>query len=360
MSIIIRKWFLIFNAGACLVFLILSNVVRAEVIKMDREEVIQRSNLIFVGNVLKKTSRWNEKGNLIVTDYAFSVDEVLFGKTGKQLTLTFAGGQLQEEGQSISDVPEFNEGDRVLLMIEEDGHPLLSPVTGMNQGKFTAGETDSSGKRVVLNGRNKPIKSADNKSIHFDDFVELIKKELLLAKSRPLPSREVPDDLKKFIIQDLPYKNYDSSSRNVPLGKESTCSPKAPMSSDNIQEKVPTREDAIENYFDDNEFTEIGGGEEPREWSYSHRAKAVPIIFDPLPDGGYISLHDQYQMAYWNLYANIFQVWIPASLTWAWGNNRYEIAGFVDNQTMINQFGQGWGSTTLVCVGYGGTLPVSA
>jgi len=63
--------------------LLLGTVSQASVIKMDREEVIQRSNLIFVGKVLKKNSRWNDKHNLIVTDYVFEVSETLYGKTDK-------------------------------------------------------------------------------------------------------------------------------------------------------------------------------------------------------------------------------------------------------------------------------------
>ncbi len=36
--------------------------------------------------------------------------------------------------------------------------------------------------------------------------------------------------------------------------------------------------------------------------------------------------------------------------SWAWENDRYDMAGFPDNQTMIDQFGAGWGATTLaVC-----------
>ena len=130
---------LIFSAIVCFLFLALGSTAQATVIQMDRQEVIQRSNVIFVGNVLEKNSRWNEQGNLIVTDYVFTVDDVLLGEIdSNQLTLTFAGGQLPEEGQSVSDVPEFKVGDLALLMLEESDHPLFSPVTGGYQGKFVA------------------------------------------------------------------------------------------------------------------------------------------------------------------------------------------------------------------------------
>lgn len=177
-----------FNVIVCFLFFAFGSASQASVIQMDRQEVIQRSNLIFVGSVLEKNARWNEMGNLIVTDYVFAVDDVLFGDVGSNpITLTFAGGQLPEEGQAVSDVPEFKVGDLVLLMIEESDHPLFSPVTGGDQGKFLAGEIDSSGNRVVLDGNNRVIKTVDGKSICFKDFVEMIKREIAVVKGKPSP-----------------------------------------------------------------------------------------------------------------------------------------------------------------------------
>jgi hypothetical protein len=175
-----------FYVIVCFLFLSFGSASQATVIQMDRKEVIQRSNLIFVGSVLEKNARWNEQGNLIVTDYIFAVDDVLLGEVvSNQLTLTFAGGQLEEEGQEASDVPEFKVGDLVLLMIEESDHPLFSPVTGGGQGKFLAGAIDSSGNRVVLDGNNRVIKTADGEGICFKDFVEMIKREIAVFKKKP-------------------------------------------------------------------------------------------------------------------------------------------------------------------------------
>ena len=176
----------IFKVGVFFLFLALGSSAMASQALMDREEIIRRSNLIFVGSVLEKNARWNEMGNLIVTDYVFAVDDVLFGEIGgEKLSLTFAGGQLPEEGQSVSGVPKFNTGDRVLLMLEKSDNPLLSPITGGDQGKFLAGEIDNSGNRVVLDGSNRIMKTADGKTIFFKDFVKIVKKEIAIVKGKP-------------------------------------------------------------------------------------------------------------------------------------------------------------------------------
>ena len=175
-----------FNVLVCLSFLAFGIAAWASAVQLSRQEVIQRSSLIFVGSVLEKNARWNEKGNLIVTDYVFAVDDVLWGEVdSNRLTLTFAGGQLSEEGQAVSDVPEFEVGELVLLMIEESDYPLLSPVTGGDQGKFLAGEIDDSGNRVVRDGGHRIIKNTDGKNICFKDFVELVKTEIGVVKAKP-------------------------------------------------------------------------------------------------------------------------------------------------------------------------------
>lgn len=169
-------------------FLAFDSAAQASAVQMDMQELIQRSNLIFVGNVLEKNPRWNEQGNLIVTDYVFAVDDILLGEIdGNRLTLTFAGGQLEEEGQAVSGIPEFNIGDLVLLMVEESDHPLLSPVTGQDQGKFLAGKVDSSGDRVVLDANNHILKTEDGETIFFKDFVDLVKREIAIAKRKSTP-----------------------------------------------------------------------------------------------------------------------------------------------------------------------------
>jgi hypothetical protein len=180
--------FFYFNLLVSFLFLAFSSAVQASAIRLNRQEIIQQSNLIFVGTVLEKNARWNEMGNLIVTDYLFAVDDILWGEVnGNQLTLTFAGGQLAEESQTVSGVSDFEVGELVLLMIEDSDHPLLSPVTGGDQGKFSAGKIDGSGNRVVLDANYQIVKTDNGETICFKDFVEMVKREIAAVKEKPSP-----------------------------------------------------------------------------------------------------------------------------------------------------------------------------
>ncbi len=323
-------------------FLINIQVIQAAVVQMEREEVIQRSEMIFVGEVRSKKSRWNTQGNLIVTDYEFSIDEVLFGQYyADELTLTFAGGQLPEEGQSLSDVPEFAVDEEVLLMLESPIKPLISPVTGLYQGKFSASENKAS----VIGGLGEVIK-AGHSTISFDEFVEQIKQEIPLAKSKALPSRKLSPGAEKHVIKDLPVKSYDSDFVKNLSASVNTTRPHANHEHHSMKPSAnmgPVDSMAMQSTTLDTHLPE----QLSNRWSYDHPAKFTPIVYNQLGPGGLLGLHDEYQMSYWNDYSDIFQVHVNPPSTWAWQNNVYDIAGFVNNQTMIDQFGQGWGANTL-------------
>ncbi len=277
----------------------------ADVIPMQREEVIQRSGLIFVGEVLEKNARRNDKGNMIVTDYVFRVDDVLFGQhKEKAIKLTFAGGQLPDEGQSMSDVPEFQVGEVVLLMVEESATPLFSPVTGMYQGKFTAAQVPGVAKPIALDGHNQPMLTETGQALGFEELINLVRTEIPVAKSKPLPDRTVPPELQKHVLKDLPVLPYDP--------RPSVQPPRVfvPQSANELLEQ-PTAKDAQKG-GEANKSEE--GGDQPlglpaTEWSYSHRAKEVPIVFNPWPDSfpEWCRHHDQFAMAYWNRIWRHFQ-----------------------------------------------------
>jgi hypothetical protein len=312
MSYTVRS-LLIFLASVLFIFVYLSTA-QAAVLQMDREEIIQRSKLILVGTILEKNPRWNKKKTLIVTDYRLKVDEVLFGEANKEITLTFAGGFLPGEGgHRVSGVPSFTVGEQVLLMLDSYDRPSFSPVTGMYQGSFSANNFNDAEQR----NRNKPIS--------FENFINMVKQEIPTAKSKPLPDRSVPNNLRQFNRKDLPSKIYDPS-------------PVAP-SENNVTRPPLSREKS-------NSLLNNGTGETSHNFIYEKKQPA-PIVFYPLPESFNFGKYDQYQMAYWNKYADIFQVKKNVDNKWGWKNDRNEIAGFMSSADMERIFGSPWGENTL-------------
>ncbi|HJQ97148.1 MAG TPA: hypothetical protein VJ826_02485, partial [Candidatus Polarisedimenticolaceae bacterium] len=75
------------------------------------------------------------------------------------------------------------------------------------------------------------------------------------------------------------------------------------------------------------------------------------IVWNQLP-ASYTpwSPHDQNMMARWNLYGDVHRVSANPSSTWGYGNNVFDIPGFVPSPTMFFVFGRFWGASELaVC-----------
>lgn len=343
-SNVLRQLFLCLLS--CLMFI---PTVFGSVIPMEREQVIQRSNAIFVGTVVDKKARWNEQGNMIVTDYYFRVEKGLWGKPDDVVFLTFAGGELEGEKHQIHGVPEYGMEERVILMVEDLERPLFSPVTGMYQGSFIESFDERDGRSMVLNGEGEPV-LFKGETIPFEAFIDVLIDEIPEAKSKPVPSLELPEHLQHLAIptEKLPFLKYD---RRDDVVFEDGWDPA--LRRFDLELDLDIRDEYIKEEGNEDK---PGQHDEHKnhdhginKWSYSNRAKNAPIVFNPLPSGGLIGLHDQYAMSYWNKYSDIFRVRTSTG-SWAWRNGRYDIAGFQSNATMVSQFGSGWGATTLaVC-----------
>ena len=326
--------------------LVFASLCCGEVIRMEREELIQRSDLIFVGEVTAKNCRRNALDTMIVTDYEFQIDEILFGEhAGNTITLTFAGGILGEEGQAVSGVPEFQLGEVVLFMKAASEVPLFSPLAGSWQGKYSAMKI--AGKTLAfeptcgccpISARGVPVLVNDD-AVAFSDFVELVRQEIPVARSKPLPDRTVPAELQHLVLRDLPEVPYEIGDAINYVAEAQI--PEADLEILETPEPEVRRNDDQEFENDQN----LGGGF--AEGIYMNRASTVPIVFEAWPDSfpQWSRSHDQFAMSFWNRYADIFRV--SESNGWAWENGVYEMTGFPTSATMLAQFGQSWSAGTL-------------
>lgn len=319
-----------------------------DTVKLERLEVIQESELIFGGQVISKTHRWNERGNLIVTDYEFSVDQVFKGSyEGQTIQLTFAGGELDGETHWVSDVPTFEVDQVVVLMLESVSKPLFSPVTGAFQGKFTLENLGGPGGSIMVDGSGQPVVDSSGNALNLQQFSNMLVEEVARAQTLPPRDRSIPEYLQAFILNDLPELPYDAeaSGRSTQAAQQQGTSPRSAPESE-----TPFSVEKIRLSGEQDKTKELSKeSSRPEEmWSYSNRAKNVPIVYNPWPDSfpEWCRFHDQYALSRWNVYCNIYQV-MAATGNWAWQNNRYDMCGFPSNQTMIDQFAQGWGANTL-------------
>lgn len=319
MSIIKSKWSRIIFLQSLIVFTIILNLFLypsfavAAVRYMDRTELIQRSNLIFDGKVLQKKTRWNEHTKFAVTDYIFSVDKVLYGNTDKTINLTLEGGQIGDIKYNVSDEPEFNEGEKVLLMLNKPNHQKNYSITGSIQGQFSSKIISKHKKPMAFNASEQAIKDASGKHLSYEGFIKKIKQEIPKAKSKPLPEkRKVPQHLKRYLLKDLPFKTYSSKAKSL----------NNTQSNNEVSERISNTNES--------DLTLIGGTTATGDGLVNHHAD-LPILFDLLTTAEDLSSYDRAAMGNWNSYVDAFRIYPQQKATWAFGNGRNEIAGFISD-----------------------------
>lgn len=109
--------------------------------KLDLEALTSMGQVILVGKVEALQSRWNDDRSLILTDVRLSVEQVVKGSADqKEITVVVPGGQVGDVGQTVSAVPRFAEGERVLLFLERDEKGAFQVVGGLQGKKAIEGD----------------------------------------------------------------------------------------------------------------------------------------------------------------------------------------------------------------------------
>lgn len=101
---------------------------------MNTKELTKKADSILIGKVVHMESRWNGKRTKIFTHVTIAVEEYIKGTSdAKRITIRIPGGEVGDIAEIVSDVPRFEEGERVLLFLP----PSSFPIVGWFQGKYT-------------------------------------------------------------------------------------------------------------------------------------------------------------------------------------------------------------------------------
>jgi hypothetical protein len=101
--------------------------------KMEIEELTAQADLIVVGEV-KKIESQREEGGGIFTYVTIAVEQSLKGKVVQEITLRYLGGEVDEIGLWVSDMPEFQLGEKVKVFLKGED---IYHIVGAYQGKLT-------------------------------------------------------------------------------------------------------------------------------------------------------------------------------------------------------------------------------
>ena len=98
---------------------------------------------------------------------------------GDDISLTYAGGQLGEVYQRVSDMPRFEVGERYLVFAYYDGTPHANPLVGGPQGLFKITSDEITGRQYPVKLSGRGITSLQNGKFNFAPRLKRIAKGLL-------------------------------------------------------------------------------------------------------------------------------------------------------------------------------------
>lgn len=298
-------------------------------VKVTLADEVAQAEWVVLADLVAAQSRRNARGNLIVTDYRFRNVQALAGVPPAQFVLSQGGGTLNGETHAISDAPEFVQGERYLLFVRPDRGEMFPPFVGGAQGVY----------HLAADGRAMSL-GADRSVLSRDDLLAEVERLLAMRGAAPpqaaamgRPAGSYPEKAYRPLALTPPVP----VQARVPLGEErmSEASPPPPVEDGSSLQPLTTM--ALDR----------PDSAPAPAWNYTHRITPPAVINAFLHDWVWHPFEEN-QLAYWNQYGgDVFRVYATPTGDWAWNNNRFDLAGWPSDATMIAQFGTGWAPNTL-------------
>jgi len=120
----------------------------ATVEPMTLDQMTQRAEAIFVGQVVGSRAQWNTQRTRIYTYVTLEVERFLKGGgSGREMTIRLWGGQVGPYTSIIPGTPQFIKGEDVLLFCNGSG-ARVPTLLGLSLGKFTI-TRDATGEQIL-------------------------------------------------------------------------------------------------------------------------------------------------------------------------------------------------------------------
>lgn len=151
----LRRWRAVRAAAGLLVvagLLLAGGSAHALLAKMSPEQMVKASDYIFVGTV-EAVESFYLKENVIVTDVTIRTDDNVKGHLNKggQIVLRQPGGRVGATLRYVTDLPQFSEGEEVVLFMQAEKRRAPAVVCG-ERGKLQVRTDALNGEKYVVFG----------------------------------------------------------------------------------------------------------------------------------------------------------------------------------------------------------------
>ncbi|MFO1305776.1 MAG: FG-GAP-like repeat-containing protein [Burkholderiales bacterium] len=348
------------------------------VLQAPLRETVRQADAIVVGTVVSSQSRWGDASRRWMrTDYVLAVEDVILeapqgAGIGKTIVLTYWGGTIGDETQSVADVRTPATGERIVAMLHSRWaeRNTIAPTVGFNQGFFTV-VPDGVGGTRVRDADGQPVTVAPNGQLMRGSAgagaagVDLAAFSSWLRANLPSIKREPPPKASKLDPADPRLLATFAKTPVMPIAKPDA----SPLALSMVPAQSPAPETtagvpAVPSEVRYGLATELARPESLRssatrttpKYATSHQAHP-PIVVNSYP-ASFAPWYpeDQYQMSKWNYYAtNIFRVYTTPTGTYAWPDGVFDLAGWPSEADLVRVYGSSW-YCGAGCVTYGVTF----
>lgn len=133
------------------IFTITASILKCQPIA-SLEKMVAASDRIVVGNVINTESKWDESRTTIWTYVTVRCQQFLKGPDlQNEITIRVMGGKIGQLGLDVSHTPTFQNGERVLVFLQENEKGVFD-VVNWREGKYTIKDD-----KLEKMGRDEPL-----------------------------------------------------------------------------------------------------------------------------------------------------------------------------------------------------------
>lgn len=292
------------------------------------QDLVAQAESVAIADLVGAQARRNSRGNLIVTDYRYRTVQSILGVAAPEFVLTQGGGTLAGETHAISDAPALRVGERYLVFVRPGRGEMFPPFVGGAQGVYRLAPDGS----ATALGGTRERQAGD----------ALLAQVQALVQQRGTAPPRAPSRV-TMPAGSYPQKAYLPVALTPPPA--AGRAPAAIDAADTLDAPVSRAWGPTQTGPADEALQTDGPG---LDYVYQHRI-TPPAVINGFPhDWTPWHPEEEYQMFRWNQFGgDVLRVYATPTGNWAWENDRFDLAGWPDDATMIAQFGEGWGPTTL-------------
>ncbi len=118
------------------ILLLNSHMAYSLVLHVPIDDLTGRSDYIAVGTVMSISTRMGPRQLMIWTDYHLKVSEWYKGSGDDDLTISFAGGEIDGRSIAVSETIRLTKGKEYIVFGYDSSKHYSSPTVGVSQGVF--------------------------------------------------------------------------------------------------------------------------------------------------------------------------------------------------------------------------------